>query len=187
MSIGGYIQPKNSTSQTYTVDYKQNSYFYSINVNGLYVDNIQTKLTRQDFNSGQGSFIDSGTTLTYFPYEIFNTIVHNILSFCRLDFNCGDQNYINEYDRCFSLNGADKDSFFSTFPNITFKLDNGFDYVWTPQNYLYFNYGRYCLAFEELDHVILGGTWMRGHDILFDRKNSQIKFTKSNCDYDQLD
>lgn len=63
---------------------------------------------------------------------------------------------------------------------MIFNLET-FDFVWKPENYLFIdplrrnNKDLYCLAFETgSSKVILGGAWMRGYDILFDRENKEI-------------
>lgn len=44
--------------------------------------------------------------------------------------------------------------------------------------------GNYlCQAFESYaGNIIFGNSWMRSHDILFDRDNYQMHFTESNCE-----
>lgn len=73
---------------------------------------------------------------------------------------------------------SNKEKFFNSFPKFTFKLDT-FDYEWSAAQYLTVDpyidaSGRYyCQAFNAWggSSLILGGTWMRSYDILFDREN----------------
>lgn len=59
---------------------------------------------------------------------------------------------------------------------MEFHLDNNYIYKWDSQSYL-FNDPKYkddnlfCFAFEaiSLNRIYLGGTWMKQHEILFDR------------------
>lgn len=38
-----------------------------------------------------------------------------------------------------------------------------------------------CLGIEKYNMNILGGTFMRNYDVVFDRKNKVIEFTRANC------
>ena len=52
-------------------------------------------------------------------------------------------------------------------------MDNNYIYEWTPHDYMErLEQGKFCLPWLEIhDRVILGGIWMKNHDILFDREN----------------
>ena len=74
--------------------------------------------------------------------------------FCQYEENCqGSQS--NE--KCFYWNNGkfpDVDSFLNTFPNLEFKMDNNFIFLWEPQNYLYSDDGvLFCLPFEKLEYL----------------------------------
>ena len=72
------------------------------------------------------------------------------------------------------------------WPKITLVLE-GYNYVLTPNDY-YFGYNEKnkigaCLGFEGegASKITLGGTFMHGHDIIFDRDNQLIGFAEADC------
>lgn len=88
------------------------------------------------------------------------------------------------FQRCFGNNyGPENETqFYSSWPLIELKFDNGNILEWEPQSYLYKESGLYCFAIEEIeDRFILGLSFIKGHDILFDRQNNQVSFVKANC------
>ena len=70
------------------------------------------------------------------------------------------------------------------WPNITLNLE-GYDYILTPNDY-YFEYNEdnkigACIGFEGegASKIILGGTFMHGHDIIFDKDNQMIGISEA--------
>lgn len=83
---------------------------------------------------------------------------------------------------------SDLSQFFAEFPVIEFKMDSEQYYKWYPQGYLYNDPQMndatvFCYAFAALsaNRVYLGGTWMKGHEILFDRQNKKIFIKENPC------
>ena len=76
--------------------------------------------------------------------------------------------------------------------NITFSIQGGYEFVWTPRNYYFNNTDTKkegakllgCLGFIETagSRFTFGSTWMHGHDIIFNRENSSIGFVQADCD-----
>ena len=71
-------------------------------------------------------------------------------------------------------------------PNITLFLE-GYDYILIPKDYSYElnikNKFGVCLGFDGIEEykITLGGTFMHGYDIIFDRENQKIGFAKADC------
>ena len=191
--MGGYfsIGEINTTFHRQNITYlnmEKNSVFYSISMNNIYINGI--KLNK--FKKGRYPLIiDSGTTLSYFPDEIFNELVSNVKSICNSYGNkngCGKYEYDKDFGPCFIFDSTEKmdEAIYQYWPNISFILDN-YEYKWTPDEYIFNdtnkNRVRGCMGFNEgSGRFTFGSTWMIGHEIIFDRKNNRIGIVEANCD-----
>ena len=140
--------------------------------------------------SKMDSFIDSGTTLTYFPAILYNQIMKNFLEICKNNPKCGNLRVIEGFGYCTKLKSEEEiDSIINEgWINITFVLD-GKEIVWIPQNY-HFIYNtdknglNLCLGFDKENsrhNVLLGTTFMHGFDIIFDREENRMGFVPADC------
>ena len=165
------------------------SFFYSISMDKIFVND--QKINKYEKNK-YSLIIDSGTTISYFPDNIFNEIVDKIQLICNSYENkneCGKYDYDNDYGPCFlfdSLNKIDE-AINKYWPNIIFILEN-YHYKWTPSQYLFNDTNkkkiRGCMGFNRGggSRFTMGSTWMIGHEIIFDRKNNRIGIVEANCD-----
>ena len=169
----------------YTPYSRGESYFY-ININKIKIGNktIDTKKYKV--------FIDSGTTITYFPKDIYRSIKEEFNSVCRQKGkNCGVFNDYSGLGYCgLFKNIKDKEKALNEYwPNITVVFD-GYNYTLTPRDY-YYDYSEdeigACLGFEgeSASKITFGGTFMHGHDIIFDRENQRIGFAAADCNRGQ--
>ena len=161
---------------------------YNVEINGKIV-NINER-GRINYNA----IIDSGTTISYFPSSIANEMVNIIKEICNKEENknkCGNNTRDRELGDCYSFNN--KTNMFyaidNIFPNITFVFQDNNSFVWEPRNYYFDNSGYYpgfCLGFvgENTRRFTFGGTFMRGYDFIFNKKDSKIGFVQANCNYD---
>jgi len=163
-------------------------YLKKIEVEG---DNIE--LTPKELNHGEGAFFDSGTTLTHFPEKTYKAVRAAIDSFCQADSNtnCGRNYEISTNGLCYTLNPkyySTVADFHKTFPSFTFYFgqDGEAPYEWKPEDYLYKKENKnnqYCIGISRFDReTILGGTFMKNHDVLFDKTNKRIGFVRANCE-----
>ena len=163
---------------------------YYINVNSINILNETIDISNR-------IFIDSGTTYTYFPTNITNLIIKIFRNICNKKENknkCGIYERNKNYGACFYFNNNDEILYAinNIFPNITFNINNDLEYIWTPKNY-YYNFSSVennsiCLGFnDEIGSFILGSTWMRGYDIIFDNENEKIGFVMSDCNKGIID
>ena len=139
-------------------------------------------------------FIDSGTTISYFPNEIYDSIVNEFKSYCKKNGqHCGKFQTIDSLGYCglFESKKQKQEALNNYWPNITFFLE-GYDFVLTPNDY-FFDYKDNnkigaCLGFEgeRTSKITFGGTFMHGHDIIFDRENHRIGFVEADCNRGQL-
>ena len=192
--IGGYfsISEINTTFHKEEITYlkmEKNSFFYSLNMNKIFInDKIISKYQKSKYTL----IIDSGTTLSYFPEEIFKEILENIKSICNSFENkngCGNYEYDKDFGLCFSFESNEKmeKAIYQYWPNISFILED-YQYKWTPDEYFFNATNKMkiigCMGFSigKGRRFTFGSTWMIGHEIIFDRKNNKIGIAEANCD-----
>ena len=107
--------------------------------------------------------------------------------------HCGKFQTIDSLGYCglFESKKQKQEALNNYWPNITFFLE-GYDFVLTPNDY-FFEYKDNnkigaCLGFEgeRTSKITFGGTFMHGHDIIFDRENHRIGFVEADCNRGQL-
>ena len=134
-------------------------------------------------------FIDSGTTTSYFPNEIYNSIINNFKSICNNIPNkkCGNFKNIPGLGYCGFFNTTeDKEKALEEYwPNITLLFE-GHNYTLRGIDYsIDYNEREVgaCLGFEGVItyKITLGGTLMHNHDIIFDKDNQRIGFAAADC------
>ena len=185
-SIGEIDKTYHKTKIEYVPLYSGETNYY-IKINKMQVGNVDIPVDRYR------GFIDSGTTISYFPNEIYNSIKNKFLALSKehgaifgkfknvagLGF-CGFFDSIDDKEK--ALN--------ELWPNITFYFE-GHDYVLTANDY-YYDYTDNsigaCLGFEgeSTSKLTLGGTFMHGHDVIFDKGNQQIGFAVADCNRGKL-
>ena len=192
--MGGYfsIGEINTTFHREDITYlkmDKNSFFYSVNMNNIFINNL--KISNYDKNK-YSLIIDSGTTISYFPKEIFNEMVDKTKAICNsygIKNACGKYEYDKDFGPCFSFESLEKmeEAIYIYWPNITFLLED-YKYKWTPDEY-FFNVTNKmkiigCMGFNNGNgkRIIMGSTWMIGHEIIFDRTNKKIGVVEANCD-----
>ena len=86
------------------------------------------------------------------------------------------------FNSTFQLNEAIK----NYWPIINFDIE-GFNYKWLPENY-YFNITSNdsigaCMGFNRSNKKrnTLGGSWIIGHDFIFDRENKLLGIAEADC------
>ena len=141
-------------------------------------------------------FVDSGTTISYFPKEIFNNMINNFNKYCEKNGKgnkCGKFEDVKNIGYCMMFK-SQKERYISLnnyWPNITLFLE-GYNYTLTPNDY-YFEYNDKektgaCLGFEgeSCSKITIGGTFMHGHDIIFDKENQMMGFAEADCNRGQI-
>ena len=157
--------------------------------NNFYININKIQIGDKIININYKGFIDSGTTISYFPKDIYKSIINEFNSFCKQKGKkCGKLKQESELGYCgfFKSNKEKLKAIEEYWPNITLHLE-GHNYVLTPSDY-YFDYNDNddigaCLGFEgeNTNIITIGGTLMHGHDIIFDRENKQIGFSAADC------
>lgn len=164
-----------------------NLYSYS-DLYQLVINNIVIGST--EINNKYISIIDSSSTISYFPKDIFNMMMIGIFSECA-DKNgeCGTIKRTEGYGICAEFKDLNdmNNAIYYIWPTIIIKF-NGYDFYWEPKNY-YINHSsstiyRACFGFdteENITTIILGTNFMHGHDIIFDREENRIGFAEAEC------
>ena len=160
-----------------------NNDLYELEINSFIIDNNEMK-------NKYIAYIDSSSTISYFPIDTFNMMMAEFFSACAdLEGECGEIKRKEGYGICAEfkdLNGLNNALNFA-WPSIIIKF-NDYDFIWKPKNY-YMDFSskkkiRACLGFESnknIKNIILGTTFMHGYDIIFDRENNRIGFAEAAC------
>ena len=168
------------------VDYNQFSEFYELEIQKIIIKDIE-------IDTQYSSIINSFSTISYFPEEIFNNITIALFSICsEYGGQCGKLKRIEGYGICSDFSNINNYNIAlkNIFPSIKIKFKN-YDFIWKPKNYLVnFTFKitkkkvRTCFGIDtekNLDKIILGTNFMHGYDIIFDRNNFKIGFCEASC------
>jgi len=191
LALGGYNKTYHTSQDSIKyVPYDSGNGQYRVHWKGIKFQGRQLDLDESKLNVGKGAYIDSGTTMFYAPAEIADTIKGALNEYCdQSHSNCGGgakrDGMCWMYDsHIFSTVQRFYDSF-GTF-TLQFGQVDPVDYEWKPEDYLFKVAGEkpfYCFGLESIGGVrsILGGTFMKNHDIMFDKSNQRIGFVRANC------
>lgn len=139
----------------------------------------QAPVSTGDFGS---TFVDSGTTYTYLPHGIYESLRSALLNYCKSNGKCGGAVYNG---KCFTIAMGRKG--LAHFPLIRWKFQAGAELHWKPQSYLYErsqNSNRFCFGFEDngaARETVLGASWMLHSDIIFDVEQKRLGFAEAQC------
>ncbi len=125
--------------------------------------------------------LDSGTTVTLLPTDVFNTLMTHIAAFCKD--HC--HGYQRKYIPCFFISPDHLPDLIASLPPLSFQFSNGATFVWQPRHLFYYdpNDKSYCLVIRPYSggRTILGAAFMRGHEFYFHRGNSTVFITEARC------
>lgn len=75
--------------------------------------------------------------------------------------------------------------FFDGFPELKFIFNKDKVITWFPEDYLIKTLDKgkilYCPGMKKLNNIVLGATFMRNYDILFNKVEKTITFARSDC------
>lgn len=192
MTVGGFNASRHNAAIKWTKLFE--TPYYGVVAKGLKVNGQDTGLEREDFTEAYttGSIVDSGTTFTYLCYRVYSTMFEYLTQFCKEKDKCwGDRVRVaGEPHLCFVYNEKvhkSKEKFFESFPVITFVFDD-IHVDWHPNRYLFAwpeTPKTYCVGAYNNGGSgnVLGGIFMRGHDVVFDKGNGKIGFALSDCEF----
>ncbi|KAI3873226.1 hypothetical protein MKX03_024985 [Papaver bracteatum] len=157
---------------------------YKVNMEFVQVGNKVLDIPKQVLEAGNwtGTIIDSGTTLTYLPGEIFDPLRRMILtSQANLDIHL-----VDDIVECFRFNKSIDDS----FPTVTFGFENSLQWKVYPHDYLIPYKNEWCLGWQDSgklksdtvnDLIILGDLVLTNKLVLYDLENQVFGLSDYNC------
>lgn len=188
MTIGGYNSSLHLSPLQFTRLY--DSTYYAVNLKGMVVGGHRVDVRADQFGSmygGVGTIVDSGTTFVYFREPVYDRMWSAFENYCTYAGKCkGERVSVpGESHSCYRLKDDNSTFFFSTFPTLHLEIDD-LTIEWTPERYLFTwpdHPQDYCLGVYSNGGGgnVLGGLFMRGMDIVFDRVNNSIGFAQAEC------
>ena len=185
-SLGDIDTKYHICSEIKYVQYIPSSEIYELEIESIIIKNIE--IPTKYF-----SIIDSSSTISYFPEEIFNNISMAFFMICsEYEGQCGKLKRIEGYGICSDFKNYENyiNAMKYILPTIQIKFMN-YTFNWEPKNYLlnfYFKNTkskiRTCFGIDtekNLNKIILGTNFMHGYDIIFDRTNYKIGFCEASC------
>ncbi|OMJ77407.1 hypothetical protein SteCoe_23008 [Stentor coeruleus] len=191
MTIGGYNMSVHEEELRWTKVYDHN--FYAVKGKGLIIGGNDTGVTESDFTKfyATGTIIDSGTSFTYMSTNVYMSLFENIEKYCNLPGKCLGEHVdvYGETHTCYNYNSKNFTSiqeFFDSFPVVSILMDEVY-IDWMPERYLYAwpeSKNHFCVGVYSNGGAgnVLGGNFMRGMDVVFDRGEDRVGFAKSLCD-----
>lgn len=176
----------------YTPIYKSNS-FYRVYLHDMMLDGSSIGVPPSEWNGGEGTVVDSGTTDIVMPRSAYLALKSSFLRMCsntKLKGICSTDSTHTLFDGyCYGMTAAE----LAMFPAIQIVLGeqekSRILLTVPPQQYLVS--GRcqsssyVALAIDYIDGIeltLLGDSLMQGYEVVFDRANSRIGFGNvSNC------
>lgn len=159
--------------------------FYFVNLDGMRVGGETVKYDFKGTRDPKGTaFLDSGTTFVYFGETLFREYRKQFVRFCAEDdTNCGAFIHPNNCHIFPSEFYKDLREFFDSFPVLELVFDDNKPVSWFPEDYLYRVKGThyYCVGIEPLRDVILGAIFVKNYDILVNKDDRSVTFTRANC------
>lgn len=144
---------------------------------------IAAKEMRGDFGSGKFgiTIMDSGTTVTYFPEQLFNDLVDALDMYCKEN-DCKAVRALGMSD-CWRM--SDRSGGPDRFPPIRFHFEGGAAVDWSPRGYLQRQgtRGLWCQSFmsSPAEQTVLGISWMQHKDVIFDLTNKRLGIAPAKC------
>jgi len=132
---------------------------------------------------GQDAFgvamLDSGTTYTYFPDDIYLKLDAAIVSYCASHAGC----LAVQDGSCWSVINTVAGP--SSFPLVGMYF-SGVLVHWSPQSYLYQRgeTNKWCRAYAsngDMRQTVLGATWMLNRDVILDFQTQMVGIAEANC------
>lgn len=123
--------------------------FYQVKLESIEIENDVFMLKNEYF-----TIIDSGTTVSYFPSEIFRSVTERLKNVCNKKTNdkkCLGAIHYEGSDLCIDKRiNATLEEFFDSFPTLKLKFSVDKIIKWKPKNYFYaIKDNAYCVGINE--------------------------------------
>jgi len=185
---GGYFNigaggPEEELTDVQWTEY-QGSKQYEVNLEAVTIAGETHQLSSSDFNNHK-PFIDSGTTDVYLAKPVYDIVSEAFHEYCKGETKClGKKSQRNQTDCWLKPEEISEEVFYDSFPLLEFTFTD-VKHEWHPREYLSgFSGGSKslrCLSIQVYGKTILGGTFMKNHNVIFDRTAKKIGFQKKEC------
>eukprot|EP01053_Blabericola_migrator_P011644 Blabericola_migrator_1__11643@NODE_700_length_6820_cov_37_868651_g509_i0_p2_GENE_NODE_700_length_6820_cov_37_868651_g509_i0NODE_700_length_6820_cov_37_868651_g509_i0_p2_ORF_typecomplete_len569_score53_36Asp/PF00026_23/6_9e24Asp/PF00026_23/8_3e17TAXi_N/PF14543_6/1_6e31TAXi_N/PF14543_6/8_7e03TAXi_C/PF14541_6/6_5e03TAXi_C/PF14541_6/5_1e20_NODE_700_length_6820_cov_37_868651_g509_i050306736 len=153
------------------------------------------KISLQGSDLIKGGFgevlVDSGTTYSYFPHDVYKTLAKTLIDLCKRnnglpeDVKAGDCRQGRSDLICFHFtDGQTVEKELNKIPSFIVDIGNDGIIEWSPRSWLFRKTERiWCSAIEDnrRAQTILGMSFMKNKEVIFDRDNSYIGFVAADC------
>ncbi|KAM3318301.1 hypothetical protein ACQJBY_035816 [Aegilops geniculata] len=163
---------------------------YNLNMKSIAVNGQKVPINSSFFTTSktQGTFVDSGAALAYFPDGVYDPVIKAIVSAVPYSI----RNYVMSGSRCFICSKRDV----SSFPNVTLYFEGGAPMTVGPESYLLLKGGStrhhneviLCIGFlrskeiEGYEHTtVLGDIILRDKVFVYDLEKTRIGWVNYNC------
>lgn len=157
--------------------------YYTVTLDSISIGGQTPQEPVQLIASGPETFgqamVDSGTTYSYFPDDIFLKLDAAVHAYCQAHASCGAV----PTGPCWELNNVGAGPV--AFPILLFTF-GGVKVNWHPTAYLYqrSSTNKWCKAYASnglVASTVLGATWMIGKEVIFDAQNKRLGIVEANC------
>jgi len=128
----------------------------------------------------QRAVVDSGVVDSLLPSSVHQQIVDGLDLYCNGRGRCGGA---RRHGACWALSDPLD---VASFPLFYLQVSGGSDLPWTPSSYLRSGDGLlWCFSFnrnpEGTGDIVLGTSWMLGHEIVFDLQDKRLGIAPAVC------
>ncbi|XP_071702250.1 aspartic proteinase 36-like [Rutidosis leptorrhynchoides] len=178
-AIGEVVQPEVKTTPLLADKTHYNIELKSIDVNG---DDVKISSSIFNFLKKQGAIVDSGTTLAYFPDQIYNQLMDKIIAAQPNN----KPRTVEKIFKCYKYSGNIDDG----FPDITFHFANSLSLKVSPHQYFFqIDDDEWCIGFQNSnlqdksggDLTLLGDLVLSDRLVTYDMENGAIGWTDYDC------
>jgi len=154
---------------------------YHVNVSGLEIagHRLPAKPNRAQ--------LDSASTLTYLPKDLYVQLRQAIKDFCKQRSRCGGAEPPpggNGLEVCWRLRKSHEG-----FPTVTWILQNGVKVEWRPEAYMLRqgSQKKFCYTFAHAraplgeTGIVLGASWMVDQELVFDIHQRRLGIASASC------
>ncbi|KAI3776335.1 hypothetical protein L1987_46111 [Smallanthus sonchifolius] len=178
-AIGEVVEPKIKTTPILDDPTHFNIALDSIDVNG---DAVKLPTSIFDFVKKQAAIVDSGTTLAYFPDEVYNQLMEKIMA-AQPD---NKPHIVEKLFKCYKYSGNIDDG----FPVVNFHFENSLLLKVSPHQYFFkVADDEYCIGFQNSnlkaktgdEITLLGDLVLSDKLVTYDMENQAIGWTDYDC------
>lgn len=145
LSIGGVNNTYHIEPQISYIKYEAHE-LYTVSLDSI---SIGSNKISAKYNAG----LDSGTTNTYMPKDLFDQLFRTFTEFCSIPDSChGDLLKVGDDICIYKKKSYPLHLFYNSLPSIKFRLKGGYVLEWLPQHYMSqnkSNLNELCMNFHK--------------------------------------